>query len=365
MQRSLLRGDGASARSPGLRPLLPHPGLPLTLAPRGVGAAPPPPGEGYKKQKCINLHVLPQTPWGLQVPTGSMRLDPHDSSQAEGHRSWSLGRLGGGPQAAPSPLPQAADTRHLFSGFGRFGGSALAQGAAGGVPQAPRVRRVCAPQPEQGRGTLCCSSGGAPQPEWGQCDPLQGEPQGKEGTGLPQTRTGGAPGVSQWWWGARLAPLQGTGGEIRDGFRPTGIKAGVQPPHLVLGGLELPLWSRRGSPPPWGSPPGAAIPSPGKALVGQEGGGPSAFPGWFLEGWKGGRRGAGATYASSPMRVTLAERKVCRMKTMGLGQECRSSAWGGGKRDSGVSPTTAHQPPQGAAWAGGSQLPVPCTMLQG
>lgn len=31
-------------------------------------------------------------------------------------------------------------------------------------------------------------------------------------------------------------------------------------------------------------------------------------------------------YTSSPMRVTLAERKVCSTKTMGLGQECRSSA---------------------------------------
>lgn len=46
-------------------------------------------------------------------------------------------------------------------------------------------------------------------------------------------------------------------------------------------------------------------------------------PSWFMTG-----RGDRGTYASSPMRVTLAERKVCRTKTMGLGQECRSSAWG-------------------------------------
>lgn len=46
-------------------------------------------------------------------------------------------------------------------------------------------------------------------------------------------------------------------------------------------------------------------------------------PSWFMTG-----QGDRGTYASSPMRVTLAERKVCRTKTMGLGQECRSSAWG-------------------------------------
>lgn len=50
-------------------------------------------------------------------------------------------------------------------------------------------------------------------------------------------------------------------------------------------------------------------------------------PSWFVTGQ--------GTYASSPMRVTLAERKVCSTKTMGLGQECRSSAWG--ERESGVS----------------------------
>lgn len=55
-------------------------------------------------------------------------------------------------------------------------------------------------------------------------------------------------------------------------------------------------------------------------------------PSWFVTGQ--------GTYASSPMRVTLAERKVCSTKTMGLGQECRSSAWG--EMESGVSCPTSH-----------------------
>ena len=39
--------------------------------------------------------------------------------------------------------------------------------------------------------------------------------------------------------------------------------------------------------------------------------------------------------ASRPRRAILADRKECRMKTMGLGQECRSSCFGREKTDGG------------------------------
>lgn len=78
--------------------------------------------------------------------------------------------------------------------------------------------------------------------------------------------------------------------------------------------LEPPLCRSRGRPGP-------------KALVRQEGdaGGSVLPPAASCCGVGVGGSGAVA-YTSSPMRVTLAERKVCKMKTMGLGQECRSSA---------------------------------------
>lgn len=36
---------------------------------------------------------------------------------------------------------------------------------------------------------------------------------------------------------------------------------------------------------------------------------------------------SGRRHANKPRREILAERKECRMKTMGFGQECRSSCW--------------------------------------
>lgn len=71
--------------------------------------------------------------------------------------------------------------------------------------------------------------------------------------------------------GAELAPLQGTGGEISDGFSPRGIKAGVCTPTprgtgedgsagVGQEGLTLRI--------PGGSQ--GSDPSPSKALMGQE-----------------------------------------------------------------------------------------------
>lgn len=151
---------------------------------------------------------------------------------------------------------------------------------------------------------------------WGQCDLFWGSP--KAGGHCSPKHELGAP----------EAPLQGTGGEISDGFSPGGIKAGVcTPTPLGHWGARSAGVGQEGLTPcshaatiPGGSQ--GSNPSPSKAPMGQERlGGPSVTPSWFVTG-----RGGWATYASSPMRVTLAERKVCRTKTMGLGQECRSSA---------------------------------------
>lgn len=128
--------------------------------------------------------------------------------------------------------------------------------------------------------------------------------------------------------GGAVAPLQGTAGEIRDGFWGRGIT------------LSSP--SRRG---------GAPAP---RHRCGRQRWGLHASPAALR---CGGSWGAGAVdYTSSPMRVTLAERKVCSTKTMGLGQECRSSACGGKGRtvtQQGGSPSfSAYQD-------GGPSSPVP------
>lgn len=184
VQRSLLRGDGASAGSPGGGvPLPPCPGL------QGVGAAPPRGrGEGeYKKRKCINLHILPQTPWGLRAPSGSVGLDPHGSSRAGGHRP------GGSPG---SPIPSAAgsrDTMLVFWLWEVWGLSTGPGGSWGGTTSTPSQTSV-SPHPKQGRGILCCSSGGAPQPEWGQCDPSGGAPRQGGHRAAPATDGGSTRG---------------------------------------------------------------------------------------------------------------------------------------------------------------------------
>lgn len=99
---------------------------------------------------------------------------------------------------------------------------------------------------------------GVPQPQpcpmWDSVTSL-GEAPRQGDTGSPGCELGGTMGLPGG--GAKLAPLQGTGGEISDGFSPRGIKAGVCTP----------------------TPPGTG--GAGNAGVGQEGLTPCSRPATF------------------------------------------------------------------------------------
>lgn len=118
---------------------------------------------------------------------------------------------------------------------------------------------------------------GVPQPQpcpmWDNVTSL-GEAPRQGDTGSPGCELGGTMGFPGG--GAELAPLQGTGGEISDGFSPRGIKAGVCTPTPPghWGGRER--WCGAGGAHPLQPschiPSGSqgSDPSPSKALMGQE-----------------------------------------------------------------------------------------------
>lgn len=218
-----------------------------------------------KSEKCINLHVLPRGTPGRGAQAAALGRDsprgsPAAPASARGTDTafvlplGDLGGTAGGPWA--------------WRGGQAPGTSTLGQSTPFAPLSAPRKTKR-SPHTERGMGTLSCSNGGSHSPSPVPCGdnvtslgeaPRQGHT-GSPGRELGDTRA--PPGG-----GAELAPLQGTGGEISDGFSPGGLK-------LVCAPRAPGLWGGRecrcgaGGAQPRSRP--AAFPAPARHQRGRRG----------------------------------------------------------------------------------------------